>query len=71
MVKVSSLKFYSYRAVVPTEVLAVVYIMLFLLAVIAHGRQVEWTARLDFLWQCQVCMMYFGVKRGVTIRLPI
>ncbi|KAG0692883.1 Adenylate cyclase type 1 [Chionoecetes opilio] len=41
------------RAVVPTEVLAVVYILLFLLAVIAHGRQVEWTARLDFLWQCQ------------------
>ncbi|XP_045121655.1 Ca(2+)/calmodulin-responsive adenylate cyclase-like isoform X5 [Portunus trituberculatus] len=40
-------------AVVPTEVLAVVYILLFLLAVIAHGRQVEWTARLDFLWQCQ------------------
>ncbi|KAG7165121.1 Ca(2+)/calmodulin-responsive adenylate cyclase-like [Homarus americanus] len=41
------------RAVVPTEVLGVVYILLFLLAVIAHGRQVEWTARLDFLWQCQ------------------
>ncbi|CAL4094523.1 unnamed protein product, partial [Meganyctiphanes norvegica] len=40
-------------AVVPTEVLGVVYIVLFLLAVIAHGRQVEWTARLDFLWQCQ------------------
>ncbi|XP_069941112.1 Ca(2+)/calmodulin-responsive adenylate cyclase isoform X5 [Cherax quadricarinatus] len=40
-------------AVVPTEVLGVVYILLFLLAVIAHGRQVEWTARLDFLWQCQ------------------
>ncbi|ROT64675.1 putative adenylate cyclase type 6 isoform X2 [Penaeus vannamei] len=40
-------------ALVPTEVLGVVYILLFLLAVIAHGRQVEWTARLDFLWQCQ------------------
>lgn len=40
-------------AVVPTDALAVVYILLFLLAVIAHGRQVEWTARLDFLWQCQ------------------
>ncbi|KAK4321369.1 hypothetical protein Pmani_007815 [Petrolisthes manimaculis] len=40
-------------AVVPTEVLGVVYIMVFLLAVVAHGRQVEWTARLDFLWQCQ------------------
>lgn len=42
------------RAVVPTEVLGVVYILVFLLAVVAHGRQVEWTARLDFLWQCQV-----------------
>lgn len=26
---------------------------MFLLAVMIHGRQVEWTARLDFLWQIQ------------------
>lgn len=26
---------------------------MFVLAVLLHGRQVEWTARLDFLWQVQ------------------
>lgn len=26
---------------------------MFVLAVLIHGRQVEWTARLDFLWQIQ------------------
>lgn len=26
---------------------------MFVLAVVVHGRQVEWTARLDFLWQIQ------------------
>uniref|UniRef100_A0A0K8SE29 adenylate cyclase n=1 Tax=Lygus hesperus TaxID=30085 RepID=A0A0K8SE29_LYGHE len=40
-------------AVVPTHVLSVVYIIMFLLAVAIHGRQVEWTARLDFLWKIQ------------------
>ena len=58
MFDVSNVNISSSRAVVPTEVLAVLYILLFLLAVIAHGRQVEWTARLDFLWQCQVCRKY-------------
>lgn len=24
-----------------------------MIAILAHGRQVEWTARLDFLWQLQ------------------
>lgn len=38
---------------IPTHVLGVVYVLMFLLAVIIHGRQVEWTARLDFLWQIQ------------------
>ncbi|XP_043199762.1 Ca(2+)/calmodulin-responsive adenylate cyclase-like isoform X3 [Amphibalanus amphitrite] len=38
---------------VPLQLLSVVQIVLFLLAVIIHGRQMEWTARLDFLWQCQ------------------
>lgn len=28
-------------------------IVLFMIAVLTHGRQVEWTARLDFLWQLQ------------------
>ncbi|GLV34234.1 rutabaga [Carabus blaptoides fortunei] len=40
-------------AVIPTHVLGIVYVLMFLLAVIIHGRQVEWTARLDFLWQIQ------------------
>lgn len=30
-----------------------VEILIFVLAVFLHGRQVEWTARLDFLWQIQ------------------
>ncbi|XP_044734406.1 Ca(2+)/calmodulin-responsive adenylate cyclase isoform X3 [Chrysoperla carnea] len=41
------------RSVIPHHVLAIVYVMMFFLAVIIHGRQVEWTARLDFLWQIQ------------------
>lgn len=28
-------------------------IIIFMIAILAHGRQVEWTARLDFLWQLQ------------------
>uniref|UniRef100_T1I0P3 DUF1053 domain-containing protein n=1 Tax=Rhodnius prolixus TaxID=13249 RepID=T1I0P3_RHOPR len=39
---------------VPTHVISIVYILMFLLAVAIHGRHVEWTARLDFLWQIQV-----------------
>ncbi|KAB7507478.1 hypothetical protein Anas_07500, partial [Armadillidium nasatum] len=39
---------------VPSQALGVVYIIFFLFAVLVHGRQVEWTMRLDFLWQCQV-----------------
>ena len=42
------------RSPVPLQLLSVVEIVLYLLAVIIHGRQMEWTARLDFLWQCQV-----------------
>lgn len=40
-------------SVVPTHVTSVLYIVMFLLAVAIHGRHVEWTARLDFLWQIQ------------------
>ncbi|CAG9862342.1 unnamed protein product [Phyllotreta striolata] len=32
---------------------SVVEVLMFVLAVFIHGRQVEWTARLDFLWQIQ------------------
>lgn len=37
----------------PAHVLGVVQVLMFVLAVLLHGRQVEWTARLDFLWQVQ------------------
>lgn len=38
---------------VPLHILSVVGIVHVLLAVLIHGRQVEWTARLDFLWNVQ------------------
>lgn len=38
---------------IPVHVLSVVEVLMFVLAVLLHGRQVEWTARLDFLWQVQ------------------
>ncbi|KAG8185405.1 hypothetical protein JTE90_018626 [Oedothorax gibbosus] len=41
------------RSVVPEHLISVVVIIHFLLAVLIHGRQVEWTARLDFLWNLQ------------------
>ncbi|XP_045474038.1 Ca(2+)/calmodulin-responsive adenylate cyclase-like isoform X4 [Harmonia axyridis] len=39
--------------VIPLHVMSVVQVIMFVLAVLLHGRQVEWTARLDFLWQVQ------------------
>jgi adenylate cyclase 1 len=33
--------------------MSIAHIVIFMVAVLAHGRQVEWTARLDFLWQLQ------------------
>lgn len=38
---------------IPLRALGSLQLLLFLLGVILHGRQVEWTARLDFLWQSQ------------------
>jgi adenylate cyclase 1 len=32
---------------------SIAQIVIFMIAVLTHGRQVEWTARLDFLWQLQ------------------
>ncbi|XP_057653494.1 Ca(2+)/calmodulin-responsive adenylate cyclase isoform X4 [Diorhabda carinulata] len=40
-------------SIIPLHVLSVVEVLMFVLAVLLHGRQVEWTARLDFLWQIQ------------------
>ncbi|OQR79471.1 Ca(2+)/calmodulin-responsive adenylate cyclase-like [Tropilaelaps mercedesae] len=38
---------------IPLNVVGVVAILATWLAVLIHGRQVEWTARLDFLWNSQ------------------
>ncbi|KAL3268541.1 hypothetical protein HHI36_007649 [Cryptolaemus montrouzieri] len=39
--------------VIPLHVISAVQVIMFVLAVLLHGKQVEWTARLDFLWQVQ------------------
>ncbi|XP_065567716.1 Ca(2+)/calmodulin-responsive adenylate cyclase-like isoform X2 [Artemia franciscana] len=38
---------------IPLTPLATLHLLLFGAAILVHGRQVEWTARLDFLWQSQ------------------
>ncbi|KAF5272245.1 hypothetical protein FQA39_LY01327 [Lamprigera yunnana] len=38
---------------IPAHVISVVEVLIFVIAVLIHGRQVEWTVRLDFLWQVQ------------------
>ncbi|CAG0878524.1 unnamed protein product [Darwinula stevensoni] len=38
---------------VPVQVLSVVHLLMFVISVLIHGKQVEWTGRLDFLWQTQ------------------
>ncbi|KAI4461324.1 adenylate cyclase type 1 [Holotrichia oblita] len=58
LIEVSHLHLFScydqhIRAIIPTHVVSVVQVLIFVLAVLLHGRQVEWTARLDFLWQIQ------------------
>lgn len=44
---------FYFRYNVPLNITGPVIIMHFVLAVLIHGRQVEWTARLDFLWNAQ------------------
>lgn len=41
------------RSLIPLNTITLLRIALFMIAVLTHGRQVEWTARLDFLWQLQ------------------
>lgn len=41
------------NASIPLNTITLLRIVLFMVAVLTHGRQVEWTARLDFLWQLQ------------------
>lgn len=38
---------------IPQHTITLLRIVLFMIAVLTHGRTVEWTARLDFLWQLQ------------------
>lgn len=38
---------------IPLHIVTVARIIIFILTILAHSRQVEWTARLDFLWQLQ------------------
>lgn len=58
--------FSNFRSVVPEHAVGLVVILHFLLAVLIHGRQVEWTTRLDFLWNLQVSLFlsisYFSVS---------
>lgn len=51
---------------VPLHVVSLVEIVIFLLAVLLHGRQVEWTARLDFLWQMQV-----SIRKILASKFPV
>ncbi|KAK6618435.1 hypothetical protein RUM43_013628 [Polyplax serrata] len=46
---------YDHRvgSTIPIGLVSLVQVLMFVLAVVVHGRQVEWTARLDFLWQIQ------------------
>ncbi|XP_055390218.1 Ca(2+)/calmodulin-responsive adenylate cyclase isoform X2 [Condylostylus longicornis] len=38
---------------IPLHLISMARIVIFMIAILVHGRLVEWTARLDFLWQLQ------------------
>nr|CCF77365.1 rutabaga adenylyl cyclase [Calliphora vicina] len=40
-------------ASIPLHLISLARILIFMIAILVHGRLVEWTARLDFLWQLQ------------------
>lgn len=42
-----------FNSVIPLHMISLARIVIFMIAILAHGRQVEWTARLDFIWQLQ------------------
>lgn len=42
-----------FGSVIPLHMISMARIVIFMIAILAHGRQVEWTARLDFIWQLQ------------------
>lgn len=41
------------RASIPLHLISLARIVIFMIAILVHGRLVEGTARLDFLWQLQ------------------
>uniref|UniRef100_A0A1I8NAQ5 adenylate cyclase n=1 Tax=Musca domestica TaxID=7370 RepID=A0A1I8NAQ5_MUSDO len=41
------------NAAIPLHLISLARIIIFMIAILVHGRLVEWTARLDFLWQLQ------------------
>ncbi|XP_055914103.1 Ca(2+)/calmodulin-responsive adenylate cyclase isoform X1 [Eupeodes corollae] len=41
------------NASIPLHLVSLARIFIFMIAILVHGRLVEWTARLDFLWQLQ------------------
>ncbi|GAB0099365.1 Adenylate cyclase [Sergentomyia squamirostris] len=46
-------RFHGIHATIPLHTISLARIVIFMVAILAHGRQVEWTARLDFIWQLQ------------------
>ncbi|XP_055713840.1 Ca(2+)/calmodulin-responsive adenylate cyclase isoform X2 [Phlebotomus papatasi] len=42
-----------FHAIIPLHTISLARIIIFMVTILAHGRQVEWTARLDFIWQLQ------------------
>ncbi|XP_017485396.1 PREDICTED: Ca(2+)/calmodulin-responsive adenylate cyclase-like isoform X3 [Rhagoletis zephyria] len=44
---------YLHSSSIPLHLISLARIIIFMIAILVHGRLVEWTARLDFLWQLQ------------------
>ena len=56
---------------VPIDTVSVTVVVLFVVAVALHGRQVEWMTRLDFLWQLQVQWhIFWNVSREMRKNTP-
>ena len=50
----------SFSPVIPTQVVGIVSMVIFTVALFVQARQQEWTNRLDFLWKTQVNLhVYF------------
>ena len=49
-----------FSPIVPTHVVGVVVLAIFMVTLYVQGRQTEWTSRLDFLWKTQVCQPKHG-----------